>query len=149
MFKSNCLAKFTVGFFTIQVSLSCIVNVGNLGCLRISTVMYGYINIRIAKFESLTSYFILIRRIAGNAWCDYTVDRLSVIIVPRCLASYIVFSTCFIEGNSLSFIWLSCIAIIIKIMNCTRYSIISSYIFSAMFQVNFISLIYIIVMIKD
>ena len=129
-FKSNCLTKFTDGGLAIQVILSCIVNVGNLGYLRISMVCYCNFNILIAKLEGLFFNRWFIRRIANDAWRIYTVNRLSVIIAPSCLASYIIFGTCFVEGNRLSFIWLSRIAIIIKIMNRTCYSIISSYIFS-------------------
>ena len=129
--KSNCLTKFTASIFTIQFSLSRIIDVGNLGCLGISSVRYCNFNIFITKLESLLLYFILIRCIASNTWRNYTIDGLSIIIAPSYLPSYIIFGTCFVEGNRLSFIWLSRIAIIIKIMNRTCYSIISSYIFSA------------------
>ena len=51
--KRNCLTKFTDGGLAIQVILSCIVNVGNLGYLRISMVCYCNFNILIAKLEGL------------------------------------------------------------------------------------------------
>ena len=141
MFKSNYLVELTILLVTAKCLLFSVINIGNRSCLCISSVPYCNFNVLIAKFESLSINRWFIRCITDNAWCDYTADSLSVIIAPSCLASHIVFSTCFIEGNSLSFIWLSCIAIIIKIMNRTCYSIISSYTFSFVLQVDHIVLI--------
>ena len=92
-YKSNCLTKFTASIFTIQFSLSRIINVGNLGCLRISTVMYGYINIRIAKVNGFTFCSLNIRCVTSKHWTRNVIQCLTVSGCPSNFAGYFVLNT--------------------------------------------------------
>ena len=130
-FKSNCLTKFTDGGLAIQVILSCIVNVGNLGCLRISTVMYGYINIRIAKVNGFTFCSLNIRCVTNKHWTSNVIQCLTVSGCPSNFAGYFVLNTSFSKVDCLLAIAWCLWTIIHDIVNSHINIIISSYIFSA------------------
>ena len=64
-FKSNCLAKFTASVFTLQVSLSRIVDVDDFGFLGISSVDNCSIYTWISWNEAIWTY----RYNTINLWC--------------------------------------------------------------------------------
>ena len=147
--KSNCLTKFTASIFTIQFSLSRIIDVGNLGCLIISNVSNRYFNIVIAEFNSAACYLILIRCVASHLWCYNIFKRLWCSLIPSGFTSYQILSTIFTKVFALGNSWLSGLAIFKLVINSFCYRIFTVNLLRVVNKVNFISLIYIIVMIKD
>ena len=136
MFKSNCLAKFTASVFTLQVSLSCIVNVGNLGCLRISTVMYGYINIRIAKVNGFAVCSLNICCVTNKHRTINVFQCLACSRRPSDLLGYQILDAAFSKADRLLAVAWCLWAIIHDIVNSHINIMVTTYILSAMLQVN-------------
>ena len=148
MFKSNCLVELTILRVTAKCLLISVVNVGNRSCLRISTVMYSYINIRIAKVNGFTVCSLNISCITSKHWTSNVIQCLTVSGRPSDLLSYQILGTVFSKVDCLLAItW--CHGIIIHdIVNSHINIIVTTYLLSTMLQVNIEDIVVIVCSIR-
>ena len=136
MFKSNYLVELTILLVTAKCLLFSVINIGNRSCLCISTVMYGYINIRITKVNDFAVCSLNICCVTSKQRTINVFQCLACNRHPSDIASNVIFDATFSKADCLLAVAWCLWAVIHDIVNSHINIIFATAFTSAMLQVN-------------